>query len=653
MTKYLLLVSFYLLPFSLTAQDWRWTVKGGSMDQNPSNPPEEEVVDMATDPNGNVYVLSLVNQGNAYVAGMNKQSYGSSDWMLASFKCDGTLRWAKVIGGPKSDYPAAMAIDHNGGVYVSGQISLNGGGSFVGNIDADATVPQGAKGLYLIKYDTSGNYQWYKTPQADTVTPQATQYTYSIDMAVEPNGALHWFCNLPKGEFGGPGGFVSNALGVYMLKYNAAGNFGGGMNLDISFAGTSATGAKMVRNHKSGRLYFAGNTGLSTNVVKVGSATLSGTMYVICLNSSGQVEWYRQNTDPDSYSRFTGRPVLDEAGNLYLTGEGRPSGQTSQATSFNGFVIQDNGNASMRPLVIALNPDGNNIWATAATNVNAAGGGTNIALRNSGEVWVISSFTGSIKWLYYNTTYNLPGANYKILITRFHTQTGKVLGMDTIMGNSGTKVYPTAIAATRDNVFIGGKMEGSVTKGGNTVTKTGGLYDWFVTKYGYGCNCNNIPEPKFTFTRVGDKQVNYTYTGSGQTSLTWDFGDGTSSTQTSPSHNYSQNSFYQTCVTVSNSCGDNIYCQDIFLWPVGTKEVETTAGEVKIYPNPANEYLYVEGAAAGMQLSIQNTLGQVLHSRVVSNSKEAINISQYVPGSYVVLLTAGDGNRSVVKVTKQ
>jgi PKD repeat protein len=195
-------------------------------------------------------------------------------------------------------------------------------------------------------------------------------------------------------------------------------------------------------------------------------------------------------------------------------------------------------------------------------------------------------------------------------------------------------------------------MEGSVTKGGNTVTKTGGDYDWFVTKYGYNCNCDNIPEPKFTYSRVGSKQVNYTYTGSGQTSMTWDFGDGTTSTQTSPSHTYTQNSFYQTCVTVTNSCGDNIYCQNIFLWPVGTKELQTTTGEVKIYPNPANDYLYVEGAAAGMRLTIQNTLGQIVYSGVVNTSKEVINISQFAPGSYVLQLTGSNGVRSVVKVEK-
>src|ERR1043165_595219 len=100
------------------------------------------------------------------------------------------------------------------------------------------------------------------------------------------------------------------------------------------------------------------------------------------------------------------------------------------------------------------------------------------------------------------------------------------------------------------------------------------------------------------------------------------FGDSTTLTHPSPSYTYANNSFYRACVQVSNSCGDNIYCQDIFLWPEGMHELQTTAGEIKIYPNPANEYLYVEGAETGMKLTILNTLGQVVYNGVVSSRKD-------------------------------
>ena len=43
----------------------------------------------------------------------------------------------------------------------------------------------------------------------------------------------------------------------------------------------------------------------------------------------------------------------------------------------------------------------------------------------------------------------------------------------------------------------------------------------------------------------------------------WDFGDGTSSTEASPSHFYAQNGDYEVCLTVTNACGMNTYCNTV------------------------------------------------------------------------------------------
>ena len=76
------------------------------------------------------------------------------------------------------------------------------------------------------------------------------------------------------------------------------------------------------------------------------------------------------------------------------------------------------------------------------------------------------------------------------------------------------------------------------------------------------------PFPSFTYT-LGNGQVNFVNNSSTNSeSFLWDFGDGTTSTATNPSHSYSEDGFYQVSLTATNVCGSNtIYGGVIFLLP--------------------------------------------------------------------------------------
>ena len=77
-------------------------------------------MDMATDPHGNVYVLSTVMQTALNVDGHSITGYGAQDILLTSFTCDGTYRWSKDLGGNMKirDLAAAVKSRYAGrGVY--------------------------------------------------------------------------------------------------------------------------------------------------------------------------------------------------------------------------------------------------------------------------------------------------------------------------------------------------------------------------------------------------------------------------------------------------------------------------------------------------------------------------------------------------------
>ncbi len=79
----------------------------------------------------------------------------------------------------------------------------------------------------------------------------------------------------------------------------------------------------------------------------------------------------------------------------------------------------------------------------------------------------------------------------------------------------------------------------------------------------------NITEPQapiadFGITDQGGGTIQFTdFSLNDPTSWSWDFGDGSSSTQQNPSHTYATGGEYEVCLTVTNSIGSNTLCETI------------------------------------------------------------------------------------------
>lgn len=72
------------------------------------------------------------------------------------------------------------------------------------------------------------------------------------------------------------------------------------------------------------------------------------------------------------------------------------------------------------------------------------------------------------------------------------------------------------------------------------------------------------PTANFTWTNPSGGLVNFTNTSQNNpTSYSWDFGDGSNSTQQTPSHVYSANGAYYVCLTASNASGSDTFCDSV------------------------------------------------------------------------------------------
>jgi uncharacterized delta-60 repeat protein len=98
--------------------------------------------------NGNDHPTRLVvdSEGNVYVTGNSRGLGSEQDYAILKYDTNGELLWVAHYNGlgNRSDYAAALALDSQGNVYVTG-LSLGAGTQY------DYTT---------VKYDTSGNLLW-------------------------------------------------------------------------------------------------------------------------------------------------------------------------------------------------------------------------------------------------------------------------------------------------------------------------------------------------------------------------------------------------------------------------------------------------------------------------------------------------------------
>ena len=92
-------------------------------------------------------------------------------------------------------------------------------------------------------------------------------------------------------------------------------------------------------------------------------------------------------------------------------------------------------------------------------------------------------------------------------------------------------------------------------------------------------------------------------------------------------------------------------------YTVAGLSIRTTAigNRIKIYPNPANDMLYVEQATAqAAVITVTDAAGKALINMAhVAFRKQELDVSHLAPGLYLLRLSMPDGNSAGFKFTKQ
>jgi hypothetical protein len=85
---------------------------------------------------------------------------------------------------------------------------------------------------------------------------------------------------------------------------------------------------------------------------------------------------------------------------------------------------------------------------------------------------------------------------------------------------------------------------------------------------------------------------------------------------------------------------------------VSTGIANISNDKLKVYPNPTNEVLYIEGLTANTSIQLIDVLGRVVYS-TIGGGMITIPTKQLANGNYVLKLTTTDGKSTLVNITKE
>ena len=528
---------------------------------------------IAVDGNANIFLAgNTISSSNISTSGSHQPIIGGQyDAFLVRFNSSGVRQWATYYGGASDDDIGACDVDASSNVYLFGSTSSSSGISTAG---AHQVTYGGNYDGFVAKFNSNGVRQWgtyYGGNNNDTGLGGAADISGNILLAggSSSSSGISTSGSHQTVLAGGSDGFL--------VKFNSNGvrqwgTFYGGSADDVMIS-CDTDGA--------GNIYTTGQSSSSSGIATAGAhqpANAGGDDgFMAKFNSSGARQWgsYYGGSGDEECNHISS----DASGNIYISGYTIFS-STGIAT-LNSFQPAIGG--FQNAFLVKLNSSGTRQWGTYYGGDGFAFGfscdydpsgyiylcgvsdlGTNIATTGAHQ---FTSGGGNDAFLV-----KFSQASCAVTATISNTTpacSGQNNGSATVIATGGTSyTYLWSNGQTTSTVsnLAAGAYTVTVTSNtGCTATATASIANNPATTAG------------FTFINNGLQAV-FTNTSANGTTYSWNFGDGQTSIQASPSHIYSSTGNYNVCLTATGICGSTPYCQTITIVPVAPPDMVPVQG---------------------------------------------------------------------------
>lgn len=156
------------------------------------------------------------------------------------------------------------------------------------------------------------------------------------------------------------------------------------------------------------------------------------------------------------------------------------------------------------------------------------------------------------------------------------------------------------------------------------------------------------PTARFTFVAEGNA-VSFTNNSVNAQSYIWDFGDGTTSTEVNPQHNYTNEGTYTITLTALNCNKQNISTQ--VKTTLGTSQFDHK--NITVYPNPATSTWNITSSNDTITtISVLDMTGKVVINLKPESNTAQIDVTKFSVGIYIAKVESGN-SLSIIKIVKK
>lgn len=445
-----IILALILVQVNAQAPNWAWAKGAGSMDW-------ENGRRITNDAFGNAYVMGWFDGPSITFGTTTLTNHGGTDIFIVKYDVNGSLIWAKSIGGMDDDYAYGSTSDDSGNVYITGQYGSD-------SITFGATTLTN-NSFFVVKYDTMGNVLWAQ----DCL---GTYSGHSITTDASGNIYVTGTFSASSITFGTTTLINSNSgdQDIFIVKYNALGNVVwakaiGGTGYDITAGSTTDAAGNL---YVTGGYYSPFITIGTTTLTNADTVTVTADMFIAKYDSVGNLLWVKGagGTKIDS-----GKDInTDDVGNVYVTGQ-----FYSPTITFGTSLLTNVGGMgySLALFIVKYDSSGTLIWALGVDDVEGysstdVNGNIYLACRSISPTITFGTFT-------------LTNAGYSDIYIVKYDSSGNVIWVQSA-GSIGNDAPYGVSNDVQGNVFVTGSYNSLSLSFGTIVITNMGSYDIFIAK---------------------------------------------------------------------------------------------------------------------------------------------------------------------------
>jgi hypothetical protein len=433
----------------------------------------DDITSIATDSNNNIYITGQYKSSTLLVlknadgtsqinSTVTLPATSNNNMFLIKYNPLGQVQWATILSiGNILSNGASLVIDSNDNIYVCGNyrttestiILKNANGN--GQTDSTVTLPGGDGPFlfagFLVSYNSLGQVQWATYINTSTNEPYYGAYSICIsNNSIYMTGVYGFSSNIILKSASGNGQVNSSitlpstnidTLTSYIVKYTLSGTVVWATYLYNTPNSAQYNKTNSISFDSNNNIYVTGFYRINNQIVlqnangngqDASNVTLPVTsnynMFLVCYNSSGQVQWATSfNTSGFSSGQSL---IIDSSNNIYITGDYISSSIISLKNASGNDQVNSSITLPSRPsssmFLMKYNSSGTALFATYL-NCNSAGVG--VTLDSSNNLYVTGSYTSSNVVLLKNangnsqidSTFTLPiSPNYNVFVILYN-----------------------------------------------------------------------------------------------------------------------------------------------------------------------------------------------------------------------------------------